>query len=134
MMKHILFVLIFSVLSAWCSGQQVATASGRQTVGGLHKSGFPGGDTALRRFLNRTMEYPPTARNANQEGIVRVNFVVRKDGRITDIALAGKAIGYGMDEEALRIVTAMPKWKPVLYKGKPVDYVYQLPVQFMLIP
>ena len=77
------------------------------------------------------VRYPETAMKQGLQGIVYVSFVVEKDGRIADAKIA-KGIGNPLDEEALRVVMAMPKWVPGYDKGKPVKVLFTMPIQFKL--
>ena len=72
---------------------------------------FPGGTEKLFKYLGKNIEYPPMAKDAGIKGKVYVTFVVDKDGSITDVKVL-RGIGGGCDEEAVRVVKSMPKWKP----------------------
>lgn len=72
---------------------------------------FPGGQDSMIRFIKSNLEYPKKAADLKIHGSVVVSFYVEKDGRLTGIAVK-KSLGYGCDEEALRIVKIMPKWIP----------------------
>ncbi|HEY9113120.1 MAG TPA: energy transducer TonB, partial [Bacteroidales bacterium] len=75
--------------------------------------------------------YPALAKESGIQGRVFINFVVEIDGRITDVKVL-RGIGGGCDEEAVRVVQSMPKWKPGKQRGKPVRVSYNLPVKFTL--
>ncbi len=92
---------------------------------------FPGGVQELMKYLAKHTKYPDAAKESNVEGRVIIRFVVDKDGSISEPKLL-RGIGSGCDEEAMRVVKAMPKWLPGLYKGKPVKGVYILPITFRL--
>ena len=92
---------------------------------------FPGGIRKLMQFLASEIKYPATAQRANVQGKVYLQFVVRKDGSINDIKIL-KGIGFGCDEEAIRVVKLMPKWSPAKQKGKAVSQMYTLPIQYAL--
>jgi periplasmic protein TonB len=92
---------------------------------------FPGGQEALVRFLSQNLRYPTAAANANIEGKVFVSFTVNTDGTITDAQVL-KGLGFGTDEESLRVVKAMPRWKPGRQSGRAVRVRYNLPITFML--
>ena len=92
---------------------------------------FMGGDKARIRFLASNLKYPQAARKAGIQGMVYVTYVVEKDGSITNARLL-RGIGGGCDEEAVRVVAAMPKWKPGTQRGKPVRVQYNLPIKFAL--
>ncbi len=80
---------------------------------------FPGGITAFYGYLKKTLKYPRQAQRMGIEGRVFVQFVVERDGTLTDIHVV-KGIGAGCDEEAVRVLKNSPKWKPGKQRGKPV--------------
>ncbi len=92
---------------------------------------FPGGDKARIRFLNENIEYPKMARESGIQGRVYVTFVVERNGLVTDVKIL-RGIGGGCDEEAIRVVKAMPKWIPGKQRGKPVRVQFTLPIKFTL--
>lgn len=92
---------------------------------------FPGGITAMMKFLSQNMRYPSQARRMGIEGSVFVEFVVDQSGAIT-AARVIKGIGAGCDEEAVRVVRKMPPWKPGVQNGKPVKVRFVLPLKFVL--
>ncbi len=92
---------------------------------------FPGGMEGLGQFIGKNLHYPTAAERAKVQGRVFLNFVVTKDGSITDINLL-KGIGYGADEEAMRVVAQMPHWKPGMQNGQAVNVRYNLPINFQL--
>jgi protein TonB len=92
---------------------------------------FPGGDGARTRFLQQNINYPPDALKKKIKGAVYVAFIVEKDGSITHVKLL-KGIGYGCDEEALRVVNSMPRWTPGRQNGIPVRVQMALPLMFSL--
>lgn len=93
---------------------------------------FPGGRSALARYLTNNLRYPETARKAKIQGTVQVSFIVREDGSLKDITALGQAVGGGLEEEALRVVKSMPKWKPAKEDGKNVPLVLNIPIAFRL--
>jgi protein TonB len=95
------------------------------------KPEFPDGDKALFKYLGENIKYPAIARENGIEGRVIVKFVVSRDGSISNAQVV-RGIGGGCDEEALRVVKGMPKWKPGKNNGKPVNVTYTLPVAFKL--
>lgn len=92
---------------------------------------FPGGMEALFAYLQKNTQYPPQAKDNNIEGKVQVQFVIEKDGSITDINVV-RSKGWGMDEEAVRVVKSMPPWKPAKQNGKTVRLKFTLPITFTL--
>jgi len=92
---------------------------------------FPGGDAARMQFLRDNIKYPQIARESGIQGTVYVTFVVEKDGRVTDIRVL-RGIGGGCDEEAIRVIKAMPRWTPGKQRGKPVRVQFNMPIKFTL--
>ncbi|MEM9339119.1 MAG: energy transducer TonB [Bacteroidota bacterium] len=80
---------------------------------------FPGGKKALQRFLTTNLDYPKYASEMGIEGRVFVQFIVEKDGSITNISVI-RGIGGGCDLEAVRVISAMPTWIPAKFEGEPV--------------
>lgn len=92
---------------------------------------FPGGDQALYKWLGENMVYPTRAREAGIYGTVRVDFVVEPNGSISHVKVS-RGISPLLDEEALRVIKAMPKWKPGKQRNKAVRCAFTLPIEFML--
>lgn len=90
---------------------------------------YPGGPEALNAFLTREIQYPEVARNNGITGTVLIEFVVEKDGRVSN-AKVKVPLFPECDKEAVRGVMAMPKWKPGKNNGKAVRCYYQVPVTF----
>lgn len=92
---------------------------------------YPGGMAAMMDFFYKNMKYPKEALEAKQEGRVIAQFVVEKDGCISDAHIV-KSVSPALDAEALRIVNAMPNWTPGRQNGKPVRVKYTVPISFKL--
>ena len=92
---------------------------------------FPGGMAKLADYLAKNIKYPQLARESGIQGRVFINFVVENDGSVTNVKVM-RSLGGGCDEEAVRVVKSMPKWKPGKQRGKPVRVSYNLPVNFKL--
>lgn len=92
---------------------------------------YPGGDEARILYLQKNIQYPSEARKAGIQGTVYLTFVVEIDGTLTDVRIL-RRIGGGCDEEAVRVVKMMPKWKPGTQKGKPVRVQFNMPLRFIL--
>lgn len=90
-----------------------------------------GGVEAWSKFLNKNLRFPPAAQEAGIGGRVIVSFVIEKDGRLTDITIV-KGVGYGMDEEAARVLKLAKPWKPGIQNGNPVRVRYTIPMNFQL--
>ena len=94
-----------------------------------HPPEFPGGSGALTEYLLKNVQYPPEAKKAISKDRVYVSFIVEVDGTRTNIQIL-KGLGYGCDEEAVRVVQAMPRWVPGRQSGKPIRVKYNLPIPF----
>lgn len=92
---------------------------------------FPGGMSAMIKFLSDNINYPKAARKKGTEGLVIVQFVVSQTGKIENAKIVRK-LGDGCDEEALRVVNSMPNWTPGEQRGKPVRVQYNLPIRFKI--
>lgn len=92
---------------------------------------FPGGRKQLMSYLGKNIIYPEAAKNDEVSGRVFITFVIEKDGSVNEVKLL-RGIGSGCDEEAIRVVSSMPKWKPGLADGNPVRVQYNLPIKFQL--
>lgn len=92
---------------------------------------FPGGELALRKFIANEIKYPQIASEKGIQGKVYVNFVVESDGRIGRYKIA-RGVDPSLDQEALRVVSALPKWTPGKQKGKNVAVSYTVPISFVL--
>ena len=92
---------------------------------------FRGGEQKLMEFIGNNVVYPKEAIEAGIEGRVFVEFYIEKDGTVCDAKVL-RGIGYGCDEEALRVIGLMPKWSPGKQRGKAVRVRYTLPINFKL--
>jgi len=92
---------------------------------------YPGGQDAMIQYLVTNIKYPDEAKKQNIKGTVFVKYIVEKDGAITHTEII-RGIGGGCDEEAVRVVSSMPRWSPGKDNGKPVRVEYALPIKFAL--
>lgn len=93
---------------------------------------FEGGAVALMRFVAQNISYPEVAKIINKEGVVYVSFTVNELGYV-EHAKVMRGIGFGCDEEVLRVVSKMPRWKKAgRNAGHPVKVRYNIPVSFKL--
>ncbi len=107
------------------------TASGTNIIR-PEKSAQPvGGNVAFFTWMAANQKYPDLARKRHIQGKVQVEFIVQPDGSLTDMRVVQKH-GSGLDEEAMRLIKAAPKWEPALYQGKPIKQKMALPVLFQL--
>ena len=90
---------------------------------------FPGGEDAYFSWLKDNLKYPETAKANGVTGLVIVTFVVEKDGSLTNPTIL-RSVGSGCDEEAIRLIKAMPKWEPGKQHSVPVRVQFNLPIKF----
>ncbi len=93
---------------------------------------FPGGEKALASFLARNIRYPKAAQKNNTTGTVFVKFVVNSEGKISQVTTTGAVLGNGLEEESMRVVSAMPDWLPGQQEGKKVSVEFHLPIRYVL--
>lgn len=93
---------------------------------------FPGGEEALAKYLSKNIRYPRVAQENGISGTVFVQFVVDSEGNIKDVKTVGAAKGGGLEEEAVRVVKTMPKWKAGKQNGRQVSVQFNLPIRFTL--
>ena len=92
---------------------------------------FPGGNTAMMKFLSDNIKYPVIAQENGIQGRVITNFVVERDGSITDVQVV-RGVDPSLDKEAIRVIQSMPKWKAGKQRGSAVRVRFTLPVVFRL--
>ena len=95
---------------------------------------FQGSEKKYYKYLMDNIKYPSEAKKDSIQGTVFVEFIVETDGSITNVSLkkGTQKIGGGCDEEALRVIRSMPKWKPGIQSGKPVRVAMVIPIKFKL--
>lgn len=93
---------------------------------------FPnGGQAALRRYLSTHIKYPDAALSKGIQGCVVCQFIVNRDGSVVDVKII-QGVDAALDKEAIRVLSAMPRWEPGMQQGKPVRVRFTLPVMFRL--
>ena len=92
---------------------------------------FPGGIVQFMKWLTRNLRYPPQAQQQKIQGKVVVSFIVNKDGSISSPTVV-KSVDPMLDNEAMRVVRMMPRWKPGMEKGKPCRTMFAIPINFVL--
>ncbi len=92
---------------------------------------FPDGIEGLMDYVAQNVKYPESAKEKNLQGRVLVKFIIEKDGSVSNVEV-GRGWGNELDDEAVRVVKAMPKWKPGKQDGKPVRVSFILPINFKL--
>lgn len=95
------------------------------------KPSFPGGESAMKSYLNSNVKYPDVAQENGVQGRVIVESIIEKDGSMSDVKVI-RSVDPSLDREALRVVKAMPKWIPAKLKGIPVRTKCTTPVVFRL--
>ncbi|RYY50497.1 MAG: TonB family protein [Chitinophagaceae bacterium] len=93
---------------------------------------YPGGDRSLANFFQNNIEYPQDAVDNGVEGTVNISFLMDENGKIYSPMTNPPRLGYGLEEEAMRVFNKMPKWTPGSLKGKNVKTRMTLPVTFQL--
>jgi len=93
---------------------------------------YPGGQVALEEYVNNNIEFQQPAIDNNTEGTVDVQFVVDENGSVGNAKVIGKELGSGLDDEAVRVISNMPKWTPGKVKGKNVKTRIVLPITFKI--
>ncbi len=92
---------------------------------------FPGGEMELRKFIAMNVKYPVEAQELGVQGKVYVSFIVAKDGTIKDVKVA-RGVHESIDNEAVRVVSSLPKWEPGMKQGEYVNVNYTIPINFVL--
>jgi len=92
---------------------------------------FNGGAKAWSKYMERNLRYPYQAQEENVQGKVFVSFVVEKDGSVSDVKVL-RGLGFGCDEEAMKVIKKSPLWKPGKNKGVPVRVRYNMAINFQI--
>ena len=90
---------------------------------------FQDGYNSIIKFVQENIKFPAEAKENNVHGRLMVSVVVEKDGSLSDIKIK-KGLGYGLDEEIVRIIKMMPKWQPAQHKGKTVRQLQTIVIPF----
>ena len=93
---------------------------------------YPGGVSAMMAFVQENMKYPEDAKIDGKEGRVLCSFIIDKEGAVTEVRVARSSGTQSLDDEAVRVVSLMPKWEPGKVEGKPVRVRYIIPIVFRL--
>jgi periplasmic protein TonB len=93
---------------------------------------YAGGQSGLEDYINSKIEYPQDAIDNNVEGVVNVQFAVDEKGNVSNVTTVGNKLGYGLEEQAIKVVSQMPKWTPGTVKGKNVKTWRTLPINYRL--
>ena len=148
-MKKILFTALLALVCSFGYGQDKPETQDEIFTVVEQMPEFPGGDKAFYKYLVDNIHYPKQAREAGVQGRVLVGFVVEADGRITEVqtvrfvpvidskektkpATIAMNLQKELEDEAIRVIKAMPKWKPGKQRGKNVRVAYRCPITFTL--
>ena len=131
-MKQLIILLFILIFSFSINAQKVEN---KTFVCGLYineQAEFKGGMTELKKFIDKNLQYPKT--NACVCGKVYIQFIVEKDGRITNPQIIRSLLPKEFDEEALRVIRLMPKWTPARDYGgkKPIASRFTIPIKFTI--
>ncbi len=93
---------------------------------------FPGGEKGLDNFLRKNLKYPEEALDNDIQGTINVMLSVDESGNVVKAKLDGDKLGYGLEEEVLRVIKKMPKWNPAKNNLNSIKSKFILPVKFKL--
>lgn len=126
--------IILVCLSFWVKAQDLDSNVNKHLIETLDRMPlFVVGDSNMYKYVLKQINYPVVAKDNGIEGRVYVQFIIDEEGSVLSPRVYGnKRLGAGLEEEAIRVVANMPKWKPAIYKKKPTRVVYVLPVTFRL--
>lgn len=130
-MKYLLILIIFSPLCFSATAQQDTVKEEMIFDMPEIMPEFIGGPDALDDFIKKNIVYPPEAKAKGIQGKVYVQFIVEKDGSITNV-IVRRGANPLLDAEAVRVVKLMPDWKPGTMRGKKVRVRYTLPIVFTI--
>jgi protein TonB len=131
-MKKLLFLSAFlCTLSFGAFAQSEVSVDDEVFVVVEEQAEFPGGLDSMYAYIVKNLKYPEAAKEKGIEGRVFVQFVIEKDGSISNVKIL-RGIGGGCEEAAVEMIKNMPKWKPGKQRGKPVRFQFVLPIKFEL--
>lgn len=132
-MKRLALLLsaIFLTNMAFCQEEKKVSVDDEVFVVAEEQAEFPGGVDSMFAYIHKNLKYPELAKEKGIQGRVFVQFVIEKDGSISNVKIL-RGIGGGCDEAAMEMIKNMPKWKPGKQRGKPVRFQYVLPIKFEL--
>ncbi len=132
-MKKLALLLSAILLTnmAFCQEEKKVSVDDEVFVVVEEQAEFPGGMEAMYAYIGKNLKYPELAKEKGIEGRVFVQFVIEKDGSISNVKIL-RGIGGGCDEAAMEMVKNMPKWKPGKQGGNPVRFQFTLPIKFEL--
>ena len=133
-MKKLIMMSLMAVFGlTTVSAQKTVVAEKNQQVFDVVEQmpEYPGGPSALIEYLSQNVKYPEDAKQQKIEGRVLATFVVETDGSVSNVEVVKPAFP-SLDAEAVRLLSAMPKWTPGMQSGKVVRVKFKLPINFSL--
>lgn len=91
---------------------------------------YSGGQSAIENYIINNLQYPEEAIESNIEGTINVQFGIDENGNVANVRTLGNKIGYGLEDEAIKVISNMPKWTPGSVKGKKVKTWMILPITY----
>jgi TonB family protein len=128
-MKTTIFLIVLLIAFTLGVHAQVDSIKPQTSSTQNTKPEFPGGEEAMYKYLMANITLPADAEKDRIQGRVYITFIVDSDGNITNASVA-RGVHKSLDDEALRVINKMPKWKPALQNGKPVSMNYVIPIEF----
>lgn len=126
---RILALIIFTTVFSSAFSQELEQKIPPQEVDQYPE--FPGGQEAMMKYLEQSIQYPQSAKDNGVEGTVQLTFNVNADGSISDVFIV-RGVNEALNNEAIRVIEAMPHWKPGKSGGQAVQTQMRLPIQFKL--
>ena len=132
-MKKLLFLLVLNVLSIAnvLAQEELSEFNLVEVMPEFLEYKGKVGEQALMSFLGENIHYPDSAAAQGVQGVVYVSFIIEKNGKVSSAKVL-KGVNPYLDDEALRVISDMPKWKPGKQKGKNVRVQFSLPIRFSL--
>jgi protein TonB len=97
------------------------------------KAEFPGDEEGLQRYLAENITYPQMAIDSSAQGTITVMFIVNTDGTVSDVTTLGTTKGFGLDEEAIRVIASTSgMWKPAMHRETAVRIRFRIPIKFQI--
>lgn len=130
-MKYLIITMIvFTPAFVYAQGTASTTVEKQQVL--RYAEQMPEADYDVNAYIQENIQYPTEAIKEKQQGRIITDFVVTAEGGFTNISVRKSGIYPSLSKEAIRLIQTMPKWKPAMQNGKPVNVAYSLPIIFRL--